>query len=616
MPGKKAVVTLYPVGPANPTTPRTLTFRSDADYVEIGRASKRESKNLFPQTNNALFDSRVMSRNHAKMWAAMDRKLIYIRDNDSMHGTWMDGSKLPVHEKVVIPNGAIIAFGVEVVRGRDTFPPLEVRCEYDWIESSDKSTQKNDVETLQPTNTFCVPDGEDDEEVQILDGPTIEDNSDSDHSNSSSDSDSEDMSVVEIPSPLTSPPMCDQHELTGTQQSPIEVDSEHEEEEQAQQPLATPRMTPPPAARGASQNETEEVDNTNHETDVPPAAQFLNEEQSSKDLNDWEAGQGEESDDVSDDQSVCYSEESSSVSSGPEPDSQYIESAHVETSRPSFEFPGSVLPTTTTTMHTASVPLPSPSDLLKLSYDAFRNDPFTPVTSGWSSRSTLNDQHAQLAPLMSKCGGARPPYTDGPFCAMQVPRFVPPNALMSNNEKTLRDGSNEADMPALQAEQVRWPSHSNEHSRSSGSIPAQYDPIQKGSLKRKAEEMEDFRCTFPAMDDFSVHSERMLSGESLAMQSHTAVDDHEETSLPDAQPQPTVESLIRSGSPFSNLAPASQATQDEPPVEEVNERPAKRLKTSGPSTLRAHATGAVVGAVVGAVGTIALLASLPQDYFL
>ncbi|GAB1213085.1 hypothetical protein ATERTT37_002234 [Aspergillus terreus] len=287
MPGKKAVVTLCPVGPAKPTTPRTLTFRSDADYVEIGRASKRESKNLLPQPNNALFDSRVMSRNHAKMWAAMDRKLIYIRDNDSMHGTWMDGSKLPVDEKVIIPNGAIIAFGVEVVRGRGTSPRLRTK----------------------PTNTFCVPDAEDDEEVQILNGPTFEDNSYSDHSNSGSDSDSEDMSVVEIPSPFTSPPKCDQHELTGTQQSPIEVDSEHEEEEQERQPLATPRMTPTPTSCVASRDETEVVDNTTHETDAPAAPQPPNEERSSKDPNDWEADHDEESDDVSDDQSAKENEQ-------------------------------------------------------------------------------------------------------------------------------------------------------------------------------------------------------------------------------------------------------------------------------------------------------------------
>jgi hypothetical protein len=585
----------------------------------------------------------------------MDRKLIYIRDNDSMHGTWMDGSKLPVDEKVIIPNGAIIAFGVEVVRGRgtsprlrtkvytftdqnyqiDTFPPLEVRCEYDWIESrfgispsagagrtlsnmqsSDKSFQRTDIEPLQPTNTFCVPDAEDDEEVQILNGPTFEDNSYSDHSNSGSDSDSEDMSVVEIPSPFTSPPKCDQHELTGTQQSPIEVDSEHEEEEQERQPLATPRMTPTPTSCVASHDETEVVDNTTHETDAPAAPQPPNEERSSKDPNDWEADHDEESDDVSDDQSVCYSEESSSVSSGPEPDPQYIESAHIETSRPSFEFPGSVLPTTTTTMHTASGPLPSPSDLLKLSYDTFPHGPFTPGLNGWSSPSTLNDRHAPLAPLVSKCGGARPPYTDGPFCAMQVPRFVPPNALTCSNEKPSGDGPAEADKLTLQAEQVQWPPRSNNQFRASANILGQHDSIQKVSLKRKVEDIEDSRRTLPLMDGFSHPSNGMLSGESLAMQSQAAGDDHEETCLPDAQPQPTVESLIRSGSPFGDLSPVSQAKENEQPAEEMNERPAKRLKTSGPSTLRAHATGAVVGAVVGAMGTIALLASLPQDYFL
>lgn len=70
-----AVVTLYPLYSPDTFPFRSLTFGSNDDYVDIGRSSKRESKNLIPAHHNAWFDSRVMSREHARIGVNMEEKV-------------------------------------------------------------------------------------------------------------------------------------------------------------------------------------------------------------------------------------------------------------------------------------------------------------------------------------------------------------------------------------------------------------------------------------------------------------------------------------------------------------------------------------------------------------
>jgi len=70
-----AVVTLYTLYTPDTFSFRSLTFASDDDYVDIGRSSKRETKNLIPAQHNAWFDSRVMSRDHARIGVNMAEKV-------------------------------------------------------------------------------------------------------------------------------------------------------------------------------------------------------------------------------------------------------------------------------------------------------------------------------------------------------------------------------------------------------------------------------------------------------------------------------------------------------------------------------------------------------------
>lgn len=84
----------------------------------------------------------------------------------------------------------------------------------------------------------------------------------------------------------------------------------------------------------------------------------------------------------------------------------------------------------------------------------------------------------------------------------------------------------------------------------------------------------------------------------------------------DAQPRVALDTLSQSSSEVSALShvehvPVVVSTPIRPP-------PAKRVKTNQPTrakSLVSHAATAIVGAIVGGLSTVALLASLPPDYF-
>lgn len=68
-------MTLYPLFQPDVLPFRSLTFAPDTESVKIGRASKREAKGLVPAHHNALFESRVMSRDHAQLRVSFEKKV-------------------------------------------------------------------------------------------------------------------------------------------------------------------------------------------------------------------------------------------------------------------------------------------------------------------------------------------------------------------------------------------------------------------------------------------------------------------------------------------------------------------------------------------------------------
>ncbi|PLB35788.1 FHA domain protein [Aspergillus candidus] len=278
LPTTKAVMKLHSSG-INDTYPcRYLTFTAFSPEFVVGRASNRQTKNLTPALDNAFYESRVMSRNHATLWAGLDEKKIYIRDGGSMHGTWLNGEKVPGDKDTAIHDGDLVTFGAQVIRGTETFSPLKVRCECEWpgpglvscnlsnLEASDMMSRDSTFPRRQSDNTFVVPDDDDDNEFQIThpNGSAfspIDANSEAGDSESSGSSG---LSPHELESLVTSPwkndsssiVIGDNDEATkgdaltngqslhmdgagigNSELSPIDLDGDR--------PLATPRMTPP-----------------------------------------------------------------------------------------------------------------------------------------------------------------------------------------------------------------------------------------------------------------------------------------------------------------------------------------------------------------------------------
>lgn len=81
-------------------------------------------------------------------------------------------------------------------------------------------------------------------------------------------------------------------------------------------------------------------------------------------------------------------------------------------------------------------------------------------------------------------------------------------------------------------------------------------------------------------------------------------------SLPDAQPRVDLQSIDLTQLPVCDVESINNVRSNGP-----QERPRKRIQTKRVYTFMKYATIATMGAVVGSVGTIAGLASLPTDFF-
>jgi pSer/pThr/pTyr-binding forkhead associated (FHA) protein len=101
-------------------------FRSNSVGVELyeerriplDKACKigRSVAKIRPEPNNAIFDCKVLSRNHALLWH--DNSKFYLQDTKSSNGTFLNGTRLGKSNEDSLPfdvnSGDIIQFGVDV----------------------------------------------------------------------------------------------------------------------------------------------------------------------------------------------------------------------------------------------------------------------------------------------------------------------------------------------------------------------------------------------------------------------------------------------------------------------------------------------------------------------
>ncbi|KAF7858429.1 hypothetical protein EAF04_009030 [Stromatinia cepivora] len=129
---------------------RVINLNPTQRVLQIGRASKSPIKGLSGATNNAWFDSPVMSRNHAEIIYIPSENVIQIRDVGSMHGTFVNGEKLGDEAKTLNINDRIV-FGIAVRRGMDMFPACHFNVNYQVL-------------PWKKPNSYTVPDSSDDED--------------------------------------------------------------------------------------------------------------------------------------------------------------------------------------------------------------------------------------------------------------------------------------------------------------------------------------------------------------------------------------------------------------------------------------------------------------------
>ncbi|KAK1144491.1 hypothetical protein N8T08_005364 [Aspergillus melleus] len=683
MDGKRAVVTLYPLSLSDPIPYRSLTFTPDSDHIEIGRASKREAKNLAPTNKNGLFDSRVMSRNHANIRACLDKKVVFISDGGSMHGTRLNGKKLPVDQEVPIKTGDQVVFGTEVTRGHDTYPPLE---------NKPASTSNADRPKV-ATNTFCVPDDDDDDDndddVQVIGKPapvvsTVD-------SSSGSEEGTDDGSVVEISSPKTTPLKDIDGEVRGgSQQTPIEVDNEHNE-----QPLATPRMTPSSNEGAIADADRETRDQLGESSDSEPDSML---DYSEGDL----ASQSDDEESESDEESMSDSSFESDIElSDADGYSVTVQIPSFPESRklsqaddPSGKTENAICHSNGQGEHAPGQKADGAGELLRnrprgdgtvelpeIRGDAMSSNPQTvlepvlepevapkPNPSAWSSSHQLYaNTHLHLQPYgkifdhsltgfhSNSYGGGFPEWPSRGSLPVNYQYAQPRNELRLNDlplkeiyrpDSYYRDGpfARQPNAPTVAAGELGprpkldtnaaatdttgnggisdyYGGERNAHSRPdtrlriSDIVSLPQIPPQKPLRKRKVADMEENSpMDFPQP---LLHDTPTFDYNASQENQHVGTEP-EESSLPDAQPQ-----LDPSGTEetYTQLT-TIDATKSAPSIDDLispepqNERPSKRPKTSEASMIRSHAATAVVSAMIGAVGTVALLASLPSDYFI
>ncbi|PYH29834.1 FHA domain protein [Aspergillus neoniger CBS 115656] len=699
MPATQAIVTLRPLSVSDDLPYRSLEFTSTNNQVNIGRASKRESKNLIPARNNGLFESRVMSRNHAKLWVCFDKQLVYIRDGGSMHGTWINGKRIPTEEDSVIKHDDVVTFGSTVYRGSDTFPPLKVRCEFEWPDplyapcvppSLSSADTMDSQRTALATNTFCVPDDDDSDAKEDSVPMVVASDSASEIDNSTPDSDSDDQSVMEVSSPLTSPLKRDdarnshvgacsdtdqvgRHDgQQGSQLSPIDL-----EHGQHEQPLVTPRMTPPSVIDLIDEpsNAAHDFDDFIQEADSASAMSTSDDEDSSWG-EDYHAGSDDDEDDEVDSQS---SFRSNAEQSHEDEESVRSRSLHVlgirdliaseasyaveetnarlpcgnDTSRPEFNdrhgedmacdaetcepellavrnSTSDLRSQSTGPSRIISTEAPPPPILLQptlsspygktvdRSLPSYQNNPPMMHMDWWNPRTTANTSYSLHIPPTPQV-----PYADGPFVNNE-------SFLLGETDPACNRGNDSV------IASMATPGIVSQEAASSDGQEIQETPMpqkQPDAIPTPLPQMQRSEIgldSVPANKPLKRKAEEIdgSSGSSeldVATYHRDGVDSavtsasqssDQETCYPDAQPQmPTDQQEIPSQ--LADLDSANELPSVDDPINdaETTAPPTKRAKTSSTGRFASHAASAALGVAIGAFGTIAALASLPPDYF-
>lgn len=130
---------------------RIITLEHPNWSAEISRGSSTDTA-AFPRPGNALFSSKVMSRHHAELNANPETRILTLKDNGSMHGTLLNGQRVP-RSGLELLSDDIITFGNQVVAKDNTYPALKTAISYQWTEDDLVETNSRKPAI---TNTFTA----------------------------------------------------------------------------------------------------------------------------------------------------------------------------------------------------------------------------------------------------------------------------------------------------------------------------------------------------------------------------------------------------------------------------------------------------------------------------
>lgn len=133
---------------------RIITLEHPHWSAEIGRGSSSDIV-ASPQPANAWFTSKVMSRHHAELRADPRTRMLMIKDKGSMHGTLLNGTRVPISGLEILPDD-IITFGTQVVAKDNTFSPLKTSVTYQWTEDDVHQVETGQSSSTNTTNTFTA----------------------------------------------------------------------------------------------------------------------------------------------------------------------------------------------------------------------------------------------------------------------------------------------------------------------------------------------------------------------------------------------------------------------------------------------------------------------------
>lgn len=103
--------------PINGTFERkTITVPFYPDVLRIGRQTNQKTA---PTPSNAFFDSKVLSRQHAEIWADRSHGRVFIRDVKSSNGTFVNGKRLSPENQESEPHPLneqdVLELGIDIV---------------------------------------------------------------------------------------------------------------------------------------------------------------------------------------------------------------------------------------------------------------------------------------------------------------------------------------------------------------------------------------------------------------------------------------------------------------------------------------------------------------------